>query len=440
MRPASPQAVKLLHDGSLVHSDMESVGIKIDVDYLDSAIEKLKGKITSLESDLQRSRVFKLWKKKFGDKTKLGNRQQMATILFDVMNHPYPGDKEKHEETGRYSADEEILKQVKEPFCKEYLKIEKLKKVKNTYLMGIKSELTSEAFIHPFWNLHLATTYRPSCDSPNVQNQPKHDEEFAKLVRRAFIPRSSKRRLVEIDLKGAEVCTAACYNHDPKLIEYIKNPKLDMHRDLAMQILKRDTVTDNMRYVTKNSFTFATFYGSYYAQIAPILWREFKKFKVELPFRKYSQFEKHLQTIEHDFWHNRFKVYNQWREDWWDKYLQRGWARTLTGFVLQGLQNKNDIINYPIQGSSFHCLLWFVIQMNRWLKKNRMKSVLIMEIHDSAVADVVESEREDYFAKAKELITVDLPKAWSWICVPFTPEMEMTDPGESWYDKKKVKL
>src|SRR5690606_20675796 len=101
-----------------------------------------------------------------------------------------------------------------------------------------------------------------SSDSPNFQNLPIRNPKMAKIIRSAFIPRSDRHVLVEIDYSGIEVRVAACYHKDPVMIEYINDPTKDMHRDMAAQcyLAPPEQVSKQMRYCGKNMYVFPQFY------------------------------------------------------------------------------------------------------------------------------------------------------------------------------------
>ena len=108
----------------------------------------------------------------------------------------------------------------------------------------------------------------------------------------------------------------------------------------------------------------------------------------------------------------------------------------LTGFRVDGVHKRNDVINYPVQGAAFHVLLWSLIRLVKWLKKHKMRSVVVGQIHDSIVADVHHDELDEYLAAAKRIMTEDVRKAWPWIIIPLETEAEV---GElNWWEKEKV--
>lgn len=464
---ATPEAYQLLHQGAITLAKVESNGIRIDTDYLDNAIRDTSEKIKELETRLRADEVWRHWRKRHGQKANLDSLPQLTEVLFGTMKVPYPGG-DTRTATGRYRADDEVLTKVDLPFVRDYLRLGDLKKVKSTYLQGIRREVI-DGYLHPFFNLNTAVTFRSSSSEPNFQNLPTRDPVRGELVRRAFIPRGKNRCLVEVDFKGIEVCVAACYNHDPVLINYIKDPSTDMHRDTAMQLfgLTREQVDrKTTRDWSKNRFVFPQFYGSVYFQCAPHLWEAASQTKFKIPGSEVSikkhlrrqgitelgdckpgespregTFEYRVKEVETDFWQNRFKVYTEWKQRWWDAYLKAGEFITLTGFRIgpigkKGMLARNDALNYPIQGSAFHCLLWTLIRLQRWIEKYKLETRIVGQIHDSVIADVPEDELQDYLDTATDLISRLLPKAWKWINVPMNAEAEVCPPGESWFTKK----
>lgn len=473
-KPITDEAYLLLHEGSKTLAQIEGNGMRIDIDYLNSTMIKIGKQIKNLTDNLKNNHIYKKWQRIYGGRTNLGSRSQLSTILFKVMKLPYPKEIGTIGKSGNVQADEKVLETLDLQFAKDYLKIEKLKKARGTYLKGLLREAT-DGFIHPFFNLHLARTYRSSSDHPNFQNVPVRNPETSKLIRQAFISRPN-HQIVEIDFTGVEICGAACYHKDPRMTSYIEDKTKDLHRDMAQQcfLLSAEEMkaTDEIdakrvkiiRYCGKNMFVFPEFYGDYYISISKSLWdaitrmnlktRDGKSLLIHLrkkgitklgncdPQRKPMEgtFEKHIQDVENDFWNKQFKVYNEWKKKWYNNYLKTGGFNTLTGFHIEGDMKRNQVINYPIQGTSFHFLLWTLIQINRQLKKHKMKSLIVGQIHDSIVADIHKDELKDYLQITHQVMTIDIRKHWKWINVPITTEVEISPVDGNWYQKVKYEL
>jgi DNA polymerase-1 len=459
MKPNNRKAYKLLHDGCIALANVEANGMRVDVEYLDNTIQSTKGTIKQLEEELRDADLYKIWRREFGTRAKLGSREQLAKILFGVMGHKPTA----FTKTGKPKMDGASFETIDDPFVAKYLQLEKHKKINNTFLAGIKREVC-DGFLHPSFNLHRVQTYRSSSDSPNFQNFPIRDPVMGEVIRRCFIPRED-RHIVEIDYSGIEVRVAACYHKDPAMLSYIEDPSKDMHRDMAAQCyaVKPDQVSKGMRYCGKNMFVFPQFYGDYYLNNAKALWEAIDKMGHEVdgvPLKQYlktkgiqklgtcnpklapgpNTFEKHIQKVERDFWDNRFQRYAEWKKKWWELYLKNGGFSTLTGFHIEGVLGRNDVINYPVQGSAFHCLLWSLIKLNKQLRKRKMKSLIVGQIHDSIVADVHKDELQDYLQLAKQIMTEDLREKWKWIITPLDVEAEVTPINGTWHEKKEQEI
>ncbi len=464
INPTTYDAYQLFHEGSLVLSQMEANGILIDTKYLHTTMNDLQVRISCMYEDLKQHKIYRTWKRKYGLNTNLASDQQLGDILFNVLGYPCTSRTPK---TGRPQVNISILETLNSEFVNNLLRIEKLKTARNTFLKGIQREVASDGFLHPVFNLHLNVSYRGSSDSPNFQNNPKRDDEQSELVRRCFIPRDKDRQIVEVDFKGSEVCGAACYHHDPVMIKYIKTNPGRIHTDAARQcyLLSKQQMTDDIRYCGKNKFVFPQFYGDWYIDCAVALWQamtlmhlktadgiKLKKHLRRMGIKELGAcnpklkprpgtFEAHIKSVEHDFW-TKFKIYKQWKLDWYDDYLEQGYFDLLSGFRVAGYMSRNQVINIPIQGTSFHFLLWCLIRVNKLLKKYKMKTLVYLagQIHDSIFGDVHKKELKNYVDIVTQVVTEDILKHWKWIIVPLTVEVEAAPPGKSWYDKRKIDI
>lgn len=455
MKPNRAEAYRLLHEGSIALAHVEANGMRIDTAKLEAMIKSATKTVERKRAQLKEDDVYKLWKRKYKHKTKLGNKQQLADILFNEMGFKSHVKTEKGENP---SGNEENLRQVDHPFVKLYIDTDKIRNIRDTFLKGIQRE-TYNGFLHPLFDLNHARTYRSSSSKINFQQIPTRTE-MGRKVRKVFVPRDNDHVLVEVDYGSLEVRIAACYNKDPVLIDYIQHG--DMHKDLAAKCYKvnPDQVNKDMRYMGKNGFVFPEFYGSFYKQCAPALWAAIDQYQFEvngIPIREHLKkkgikklgecdfneqpkrgtFEAHIKSVEDEFW-STFSVFDKWRHEWVKKYIKRGWFEMLSGFVCQGAYGRNKIFNYSIQGAAFHCLLWSLIELVKEMTKRKMKSKIIGQIHDSIVADVLKRELDDYLALIKRIMTEDIRKAWDWIIIPLIIEAEVAK--DSWYNKEKIEI
>ena len=442
MRATTRDAYELFHDGAIALARVEENGMCIDVERLGSSIRKTEQKIKELEHRAKKTKGWAAWKRRFGSKASMGSRLQLGVVLFEEMGFEPVKNKD-----GKIQVDEKQLERIDSDLARLFVNIEKLKKLKTTYLEGISREVV-DGLLHPFFNLHLVETYRSSSDSPNFQNIPIRDAKMGKIIRSCFVPRPG-HALVEIDYGALEFRVCACFWRDDSMVAYASDPSLDIHRDMAAELycVPRDGVTKEMRFYAKNSFVFATLYGSYYKSTSRSLWqamesssmvdadgRSVKKILSRKSIDKHN-YPDHVQRVEEKL-QARFPQWTKRKEEWWSKYLRTGRFRMLTGFELEGVYSRNNLMNTPIQGPAFHILLWSLIRMVKWCAKRRTK--IVGQIHDSIVADVHLSELDEYLAVAKQVMTKDVRDHWSWIVTPLEIEAEVAH--DNWFNKKVIEV
>lgn len=457
IHPRTKEAYQLFHDGILALCRAEQQGIRVDLEYIEGKKEHLARKINHLEEQFKQTTLFKHWQHTVKGNININSNAQLAHFLYGVKKIK----PEKLTVSGQGSTDDEALQAMDIPELAGLLEMRKLKKVRDTYLDAFFREQVN-GVIHPFFNLHLVRTFRSSSDSPNFQNIPKRDEEAMQIVRKALYPRVD-HQLMEIDFSGLEVRIAACYHKDPTMLKYINDPSTDMHRDMAVQIFKLDqfdkAIHGILRQAAKNGFVFPEFYGDYYGNCAVNMacrwgqlpqghWKpgqgilldneHLSDHLIMKGINSLDSFTNHIKKIEADFWDKRFDEYATWKKRWWNVYQKYGYIDTLTGFRCYGQMSRNDCINYPVQGSAFHCNLWSFIQLDKTLKSQGLDSRIIGQIHDSIIIDVNPKELPVIKELSRQITCQDLPKAWKWIIVPLDVEMEVSPVNASWAEKTKV--
>lgn len=437
-------AFKLIHEGILALSRAEQAGIRVDVDYYQKTYKRLERDIAILNTKFNSTELAHTWIKAYGSKVNFDSNDQLAKVLFNHMGIKAV----KLTAKGNPSTDEEALLAVGLPDVAAIIKTRQLSKLKETYIGGFLREQV-DGYVHCFFNLHNVVSFRSSCDKINFQNQYNRDPVLKNLCRTGVLPHPGQLLLCA-DFKGAEVCGAACYNKDPNLISYLKDPSLDMHRDVAVDCLLTtpDQIIKSVRNIFKGGFTFAQFYGDWYKSCAENMWGQIQATQPTLKngilvlqhlatkgIKTYQHFEDQVQKVEDIFWNKRFKVYKKWKEDWFREYCDNGFFTTLTGFTCTGEMDRKQAVNYPIQGTSFHLLLMSLIILDRMIIKRGWKSRIIAQIHDELVISVEPSEAMEIIKAINWIVSVELPRIFPWINVPLIIEMEATPINGSWNHK-----
>jgi len=371
----------------------------------------------------------------------------LQVLFYEILGYPI----KKKTKTGA-SVDVEAMKGLNSPFADQILKMRKLEKIAGTYLDGFLREETNGK-IHPFFNLNRVVSFRSSSAGPNFQNIPKRDEEAKKITREGLIP-SKGCVISETDFSGAEVNTSCAYHRDKNFINYQLNPSTDMHRDCAKDIwfLKEiwdkiePTIAKNIRQDIKGGWTFAQFYGSYYGACAQLLWESRKTFifegttledhlkskgitrlgTVSKGVATPKSFMEHIQKFEKKFWTVMFPEYAKWKIEMVQQYIKKGYVETYLGFRFKGYMNDREACNYPIQGTSFHLMLYTLYKLQNEIDRRGMETKLIGQIHDSIIADIPKDEVPLYLNLVSDIIA-GLNTEFSWLVTPMECDSELSD-------------
>lgn len=468
----SIEAYRLLHEGMLALARAERQGIRVDLETLQDKKELMLKKIARLERKFKETEFYKEWQKSTKNPVNINSLPQLAEFLYKVKGiEPKKFTAKSTDENKKGSTDEDALKQLNIPELSYYSDKSRYKKAYDV-LDGFEREQV-DGFIHPFFNLHIARTFRSSSNSPNFQNIPIRDEEVGSICRGVLYPRKGNL-LLESDFKSVEVAIAACYHKDSTMIKYIKD-KYDMHGDMAKQIFMLSKFDKNihahsfLRKAAKNGFVFPQFYGDYYKNNALSLacewgglskgkWKKHEGIDMVSEFnppvekfhladhlinnkiKSFDQFVDHIKYIEDDFWNNRFPDYRLWKEKHYKEYLKNGYVDLYTGFRCLGPMSKNDAINYPVQGAAFHCLLWTFIQVDKISQQEKWKSKLIGQIHDSIITDVHPKEKDHVIETIHKVATKNVLEHFKWIIVPLEIEFEICEVDRPWSEKESLKV
>jgi DNA polymerase-1 len=437
------KAFKFFMEGLLCLIEMQNNGINTNKKYFEKTDKELADKLNDALNNIMTSKEAIAWKNSEDKPLNINSSPQLKKLFYKILDYKVI----KTTPKGNPSVDAEVLGKINNKFCKSILAYRKISKIKDTYLSNYIDHIQPDGYLHPAFNLHIPRTYRSSSSDPNLQNVPKHDKEAKKLLRSGIGPKP-RRFLFEPDYGQLEVRIGCPYHQDPVLIQYVKDG-FDFHKAYAKKIffLKEKDMEFmakyELRFITKNKFVFAEFYGDYYVRCAINIWEELDK-EVKQHLKKhgisgYRDFEDHLKKIESIMWNKDFKVYSKWKKDIWNFYLQNGYIRTYTGFTFTGVMKRNDVTNYPVQGTAFHCLLYSAINIQKELKKRKMKTELISEIHDALVFDVVPEEFDKLKKICRYVMCEKIREDWKWINVPLDIDGEMSAIDGTWSEMTKVK-
>lgn len=370
-----------------VLANVERNGVKIDVEALNLYSKDLEKEIKEIEQS-----IYSL----AGEQFNVSSPQQMGKILFEKLKLI---DKPKKTKTGQYATGEEILATLTEhQIVREIQDFRQMLKLKSTYIDALPTLVSKkDGLIHTSYNQAVAATGRLSSNNPNLQNIPIRTER-GKEIRRAFVPRQPDFVVVSADYSQVELRIMASFSKDAAMVEAFKQGK-DIHTATAAKIFKiaESEVNSDMRRKAKTA-NFGIIYGisahglsqrlniprKEAAQIIEAYFAEFPAVKT------YMDEAIHFAQ-EHDYVETMLGRRRYLRDINSRNFTQKSFA-------------ERNAINAPIQGSAADIIKLAMIDIHKWLKTQKLKSKMIMQVHDELVFDVYLPEYELMSAKIKELM------------------------------------
>lgn len=395
---------------AFVLAKMEITGIKVEASVLNQLGNDFALKLQELEHKIYQQA---------GEEFNLNSPKQLGHILFEKLNLP-PIKKTK---TG-YSTSVEVLEQLKmkSPIVSEILDYRQIAKIQNTYVKGLLECIQPDGRIHTRYLQTLTATGRLSSVDPNLQNIPTRTDE-GKQIRKAFVPSTKDGYIFSCDYSQVELRVLAHVSGDEHMQEAFKSG-YDIHAHTAMKIFHLDSpdeVTPLMRRHAK-AVNFGIVYGISDYGLSKNLGISRKQAKT--------------------FIDNYFEQYPQIK-DYMDKAIkearEKGYAETITHRrrYLPDIHSKNfnvrsfaerTAINSPIQGSAADIIKIAMINMQKKLDELRLKTKMVLQVHDELIFDVPKAELDTI----KKIVPEVMQSAVT-LDVPLIADSNW---GHNWYDAK----
>jgi DNA polymerase-1 len=395
---------------AFVLAKMEITGIKVEASVLNQLGNDFALKLQELEHKIYQQA---------GEEFNLNSPKQLGHILFEKLNLP-PIKKTK---TG-YSTSVEVLEQLKmkSPIVSEILDYRQIAKIQNTYVKGLLECIQPDGRIHTRYLQTLTATGRLSSVDPNLQNIPTRTDE-GKQIRKAFVPSTKDGYIFSCDYSQVELRVLAHVSGDEHMQEAFKSG-YDIHAHTAMKIFhlnSPDEVTPLMRRHAK-AVNFGIVYGISDYGLSKNLGISRKQAKT--------------------FIDNYFEQYPQIK-DYMDKAIkearEKGYAETIMHRrrYLPDIHSKNfnvrsfaerTAINSPIQGSAADIIKIAMINMQKKLDELRLKTKMVLQVHDELIFDVPKAELDTI----KKIVPEVMQSAVT-LDVPLIADSNW---GHNWYDAK----
>lgn len=361
-----------------VLTDMEFEGVRIDTGSLADLSIALEEESKEIEK-----RVYEL----AGVRFNLASPKQLGDVLFEKLKLD---PKAKKTKTGQYATGEEILSKLADEheIAQAILDHRQMVKLKSTYVDALPTMINRKTGrIHTTYNQFVAATGRLSSINPNLQNIPIRTSR-GREIRKAFVPRDENHVLLSADYSQIELRLMAAFSQDESMLEAFRNGR-DIHATTAAKIFKvpLEEVTSDMRRKAKTA-NFGIIYGISAFGLAQ---------RLSIPRGEAKEII--------DAYFTEFPAVKQYMDGAIEKARKDEYVETILGrrrylrdinsrnMTMRGFAERNAI-NAPLQGSAADLIKVAMIHVHNWMKKEKLKSKMILQVHDELVFDAHKDEVE----------------------------------------------
>lgn len=388
-----------------VLASMEKKGVKLKKEILERLSEEMEGQKKTL-----REEIYKI----AGEEFNIDSPKQLGLVLFGKLGLP-PVKKKK---TG-FSTDGEVLEVLAKIHIlpKKILEYREISKLKSTYIDVLPELISSrDGRLHTCYNQTVTATGRLSSSNPNLQNIPIRSD-WGKRLREAFVS-PDKYFLLGADYSQIELRLLAHFCKDALLCESFKNDE-DIHTQTAQEIfeVKEGNINEDLRRMAK-TINFGIIYGMSAYGLSRSLQIEVNQAQdfIERYFKKYQGVKQYINRVI-------------------EEAKNKGYVTTMFGRkryipeIKSFIRSKKEFayriaINTPIQGTAAEIIKLAMIGIYRELKKNGLKTEMILQVHDELILEV----HKDEISLVKEIVKKEMESVVN-ISVPLKVKLSL---GRSW--------
>lgn len=407
---------ELYHDVEMrllpVLAEMEARGIRVDKSRLEQLGVELDRNLDQLRAAIYEAA---------GEPFNINSPQQLGQILFERLGLPTL----KKTKTG-YSTDADTLETLAplHPVVAKILEYRQLTKVKGTYIDGLIPLIDADGRVHTTFHQTVAATGRLSSSDPNLQNIPVR-LPVGRRVRETFVP-SPGRVFLAADYSQIELRMLAHLSGDQHLIDAFLEGE-DIHRRTASEIfnIPWESVDATWRGRAK-AVNFGIIYGISdfgLARDTGVSRAEAGEY-IQRYFARYPGLKSYFDQIL-------------------EGARQNGYVATILNRrrPLPDINHKNrarrqyaerTAVNTVIQGSAADLIKLAMIAIDRETAQKRLKSAMILQVHDELIWDAIEAEKAALSRMAHRCMTTALD-----LSVPLVVELKH---GSTWENLKPLEV
>ena len=350
--------------------DMECQGTYVEKEMLEKMSIDLSKKIKNLTKEII---------KEAGTEFNINSTQQLANILFDVLNL---------RKVKQRSTAESVLEALRNehPLPGMILNYRKLNKLKNTYVDTLPPLVNPDTGrIHTTFGQTIASTGRLSSSNPNFQNIPIRTDE-GREIRKSFKAQKKGWLIFSADYSQIELRIMAHLSQDPALMEAF-NKNEDIHSRTASDVFGvgiKDLLPEMRR--TAKVVNFGIMYGAGAFRLSQELGipRSEAQVIIDTYFERYAGIREYMdRTIKQAEDQKYVETVLGRRRNIWnidsENHIQREAAKRMA-------------INMPIQGTAAEMIKLAMLDIHRTLINEGYESRMILQIHDELLFEAPAQE------------------------------------------------
>lgn len=393
-----------------VLSAMEQRGVFVNRSSLSEKAREMGEKIDALEAE-----IYVL----AGHEFKINSPKQLGVVLFEELGLPSL----KKTKTG-CSTNAEVLEALRmhHPIVEKILAYRTWTKLKSTYLDGIEKLIDPESGrVHTTFNQTVTATGRLSSSDPNLQNIPVRTPE-GRAIRTLFEPGEGYDLLLSADYSQIELRVLAHMSGDENFIKAFLHGD-DIHAQTASEVfgVPLAEVTPELRRSAK-AVNFGIVYGISDFGLARDLGTTRKEAGdyIARYFARYPKIKSFMDAMVKDA-HEKGCVKTMFER-----------SRFLPGIKSRNFNQRSlaerMAMNTPIQGTAADIIKLAMIRAEAALQEAKLKSRILLQVHDELVLEVTEEERPEV-----ERIIRDVMEQVVELRVPLVVDIHC---GKNWAEAK----
>ena len=360
-----------------VMNDAEQTGFKVDV---------VRAKELDILCDKAVVALTKQAYKHAGEQFNLKSNPQLQRVLYDKLKLKAPANIAKTKTGGRSCNTKVLQKMVDQPngaIAQSLLDLKYITSQQSKFIKMIINNAWEDGRVHTNYNVTGTVTGRTSCSNPGIHNIPRD-----RFIRSIFMS-SANRKLVEADVKSAELRLLAAYCGEEFLLKAFREGR-DLHSETYKIMFDKpdDYVpTDDERFIAK-SINFGLIYGRGPKSLAEVLGVSLDEAKrlIALYFEKMPKVKIFLDT------NIKFTLVNGYAVSLFRR--RRRLPGIMSDDYVESSRAGRQANNSVIQSAAADYTYIILARVSRAIKAAKLKAEIVHTVHDCVIVDTPDNEVE----------------------------------------------